>query len=195
MKDRILSDREKAMEDTYFRQQDARLVDRLRQEARLDDIAKALRDKLEVDNPELLARARETGLTADTAVALFVAPLVQVAWAGGSVTKQERDAVLRLARARGIEAKSPAYSQILEWLETRPSDELFDTAVEVVKSGFSVLPLAEREERIKRVVNACREVAEASGSEIARLIGLGDGVSRDEASTLDAINNKLRIHG
>jgi hypothetical protein len=193
MKDRILSDREKAMEDSYFRQQDELLVKRLRQEAGLDEIAKALKDKLEVDNPELLARAREVGMTADTATALFVAPLVQVAWAGGSVARPERDAVLRLARARGIEATSPAYAQILDWLGSRPSDALFDTAVEVIKSGFAVLPLAEREERIKRVVNACREVAEASGSEIARLLGLGDGVSRTEASMLDTINNKLRI--
>jgi phosphosulfolactate synthase (CoM biosynthesis protein A) len=62
-----------------------------------------------------------------------------------------------------------------------------------MRYGYSVLPAVEREERIKRIVDACRQVAEASGSEIARLIGLRDGVSRTEEATLEAINNKLRI--
>lgn len=190
---RILSDREKAMEDTYFRQQDARLVERLRQEAALDDIAKALADKLKVDNPALLARVRQAGVTADTAPAFFIAPLVQVAWAEGPVSKRERETVLRLARDRGVDDNSPSHAQLVEWLKVRPSDELFDTAVEVLRYGYSVLSPDEREDRIRRVINACHEVAEASGSEIARMIGLGDGVSRSEEHVLDVINNKLRI--
>ena len=195
MQDRIFGDREKAMEEAYFRNQDAKLVERLRQESKLDDIAKALADKLEVDNPELLVRARELGVTAETAPAFFLAPLVQVAWAEGSVSTRERETVLELARVRGVDEGSAAYAQLGKWLDTRPSDDLFDAAVEVIKYGFSVLPPAEREERIKRVTDACQKVAEASGSEIARLIGLGDGVSRSEASLLDAINSKLRIRG
>ena len=86
----IFEDREKAMEANYFRQQDAMLVQKLRQEAELDEIAKALAEKLEVDNPELLLRVRELGITVDTAPALFLAPLVQVAWAEGGVSDAER---------------------------------------------------------------------------------------------------------
>jgi hypothetical protein len=188
----IFSDREKAMEANYFRQQDARLLERLRQGAKLDDIAEALRDKLHVDNPELLARVRALGVTADTVAAFFAAPLVQVAWAEGKVIKREAEAVLRLARERGIAEESPAYAQLIEWLKVRPDQELFDTALEVIKHGFSVLPLKEREARIDRLLDACHKVGEASGSEIARQLGLGDGVSRTEASVLDTISNKLR---
>ena len=54
-----------------------------------------------MDNPDLLLRVKELGVTVDSAPAFFLAPLVQVAWAEGSVTEQERDTVLRLARARG----------------------------------------------------------------------------------------------
>lgn len=190
---RILSDREKAMEDTYFRQQDARLVERLRQMATLDDIAKALADLLKVDNPDLLARARQAGVTAENVSAFFIAPLIQVAWAEGPVSKRERETVLRLAQDRGVEDSSPAYAQLIEWLHVRPSDEFFDTALEVLRYSYAMLPPDEREDRIKRVMHACHEVAEASGSEIARLIGLGDGVSRTEEHVLDTINNKLRV--
>jgi hypothetical protein len=191
----IFTDREKAMEANYFRQQDAKLIERLRAEAKLDDIAIALAEKLQVDHPELLARAKALGLTADTASAIFAAPLVQVAWAEGSVSKQEERMVLRLAADRGIEEGSLAGEQLREWLAARPADDLFDTATEIIKAGFAVLPIKEREERIQRLVDACHKVAAASGAGLISLIGLSDGVSRDEASMLDAINKKLRLRG
>ena len=192
MQDRIFGDREKAMEETYFRQEDAKLLEKLRQNAKLDEIAAALRDQLHVQNPDLLLRVRNLGITADNASALFLAPLLQVAWADGSVSKDERDTVLRLARQREVEPESPAYAQIVEWLKVRPSDELFDTAVEVLKAGFSVLPPAEQEERLQRVVEACNEVAMASGGGLAQLLRLGNSVSSMESSMLDKIAKTLR---
>jgi hypothetical protein len=190
----IMGDREKAFEESYFRKEDAKLLEQLRKGAALDDIATALAAMLQVDNPELIVRAKEAGITAETASAFFLAPLVEVAWAEGSVGKKERDTVLRLARERGIAAESPAYAQLVSWLEKRPPDSFFDVALDVIKAGFAILPHSEREDRIKRIVDACHEVAAASGSEVARLLGLGDGVSGSEVSTLNTISERLRSH-
>jgi hypothetical protein len=197
MQDRIFGDREKAMEEAYFRQEDAKLLKKLHEKAQLDEIALALGEKLQVDNPDLLMRVRQAGVSLDTAPALFLAPLVQVAWAGGSVTRAEHHAVLRLARGRGIEPASPAYAQLEDWLKHRPDDVLFETAVEVIKYGFSVLPPNEREERITAVVHACHEVAEASGSTLGFVLGLKNvmglkSVDDSEASMLDLIATTLR---
>ena len=197
MQDRIFGDRERAMEDSYFRQEDAKLLKKLQDKAQLDEIGLALGEKLQVDNPDLLMRVKEAGVSLDTAPALFLAPLVQVAWAGGSVTKPEHHAVLRLARGRGIDPASPAYAQLEEWLKHRPDDSLFDTAVEVIKYGFSVLPPDEREQRIMTVVDACHEVAEASGSTLGFVLGLKNvmgikNVDESEASMLDLIATRLR---
>ena len=197
MQDRIFGDREKAMEEAYFRQEDARLLKKLQEKAHLDDIALALGDKLQVQNPDLLQRIRNLGVTLETAPALFLAPLVQVAWASGSVSKAEHHAVQRLAQGRGVEKSSAAYAQIEAWLKERPDDELFDTAVEVIKYGFSVLPHAETEERIKVLVDACHEVAEASGSTLGFVLGLKNviglnSVDPSEASALDLIASRLR---
>jgi hypothetical protein len=189
----FLGDREKAMEADYFRKENEKLLEKLRQDAKLDDIAIALAEKLQLDNQELLGRVRELGITLETAAALFVTPLVQVAWAEGSVGARERETVLRLARQRDVEADTPAYAQLVEWLRVRPSDALFDVGLEVLKYGFAVLPPTEREERVRRVVDACHDVAAASGTELARLVGLGDGVSSAEAHLLDEINVKLRV--
>jgi hypothetical protein len=189
----FLSDREKAMEADYFRKENEKLLEKLRQGAKLDDIAKALGEKLQVDNQDLLARIRELNLTRETAPALFLTPLVQVAWAEGSVGNREREAVLRLARQRDVEEDSPTYAQLVEWLKVRPSDAVFDVGLELIKYGLAVLPPREMEERIVRLIDACHEVAAASGTELARLLGLGDGVSRVEAHMLDEFNTRLRV--
>ena len=186
-------ERGRGQEAAYFRNQDTQLIEKLRESARLEEIAVALAEKLQVDNPELLRRVMDLGVTLDTAPAFLLAPLVQVAWAEGEVTEREHKTVLRLAGARGVEESSPAHAQLLEWLQERPPDALFDTATEVIKVGLSVLPPGEREERIKRIVQACHEVAEASGG-LARLLGLGSGVSGEEESLLDTITATLRGH-
>src|SRR4029450_13056933 len=69
MSDRIFSDREKAMEADYFRKEEARLLEMLRKNASLDEIAEALRDKLQVDNPDLLVAVRDLGITPETVAA------------------------------------------------------------------------------------------------------------------------------
>jgi hypothetical protein len=127
----------------------------------------------------------------DTGPAFLLAPLVQVAWAEGQVTDRERDTVLRLAAARGVEPGSPAHTQLLKWLQERPADELFDTAMEVIRSGLALLPPEQREERLKHIVQACQEVAEASGG-LAKVLGLGSGVSGEEEALLEAIATRLR---
>src|SRR5262245_21448619 len=184
-------ERERAQEEGYFRAQDAKLLEKLREDARLEEIVLALAEQLQVDNPELLRRVIALGVRLDTGPAFLLAPLVQVAWAEGKVTDRERDTVLRLAAARGVQPGSPAHAQLLKWLEERPSNDLFDTAMEAIRGGLAVLPPEEREQRLKRIVQACQEVAEASGG-LAKVLGLGSGVSSEEDALLAAISTTLR---
>jgi hypothetical protein len=48
----IFKERGRGEEEAYFRQQDAELIERLHQEAKLEEIARALAEKLQVDNPD-----------------------------------------------------------------------------------------------------------------------------------------------
>jgi hypothetical protein len=66
-------------------------------------------------------------------------------------------------------------------------------AAEAITKGLSVLSPQERADRIKRIVDACREVAQASGG-LSRLLGLS-GVSGEEEAVLDAIAATLRAKG
>jgi hypothetical protein len=187
----IFKERERSLEEEYFRTHDAKLIEKLRERGKVEEIAEALAVKLQIDDPALLSRIMALGVTLDTGPAFLLAPLVQVAWAEGDVTDREREKVLRIATERGIDPSSPAHAQLQAWLRKRPADAIFATAVEAIKTGLSVLTPAERADRIKRIVDACREVASASGG-LGRLLGLGTGVSSEEESILDAMAATLR---
>ena len=163
MSEDLFKERGRSFEEEYFRKHEARLIAKLRERGRLEEISEALALKLQIDSPDLLSRIMALGVTVETGPAFLLAPLVQVAWAEGAVTDRERATVLRLAQERGIEPTSPAYAQLDAWLSQRPVDALFDAAIEAIKSGLSVLTPEERADRIRRIVDACRQVADASG--------------------------------
>ena len=188
----IFKQRERGLEAECIRKQDARLLAKMRERAALQEVAQALAEKLRVDDAELLERVADLGLDRETGPAILLAPLVQVAWAEGEVTEREREVVFEIAASRGVEPGSPPHAQLESWLRSRPADALFETAIEVMKVAAAVLPPSEREERIHGIVAACKRVAEASGGGLAKLLGMGSGVSGDEAAVLEAIATKLR---
>jgi hypothetical protein len=185
----LFRERERGEEQAYFRQQDAKLIAKLRQKARLSEIAHALAEKLHADEPELLQRIQKLGVTLDTGSAFILAPLVEVAWVDGEVSDAERDTILRIAQQRGVEPGTADYNQLLEWLTHRPSDEVFQTAIEAIRIGLSVLPLDESEQRIATIIKGCEDVAHAAGW-FEELLWL-DGVSPAESAVIAAIRRHL----
>ena len=192
MTEEIFRARERAFEAEWANRHDAELIEKLRKKDRLEAITEALAKKLQADDPALLQRAIDLGITLDTGPAFLLAPLVQVAWAEGNVTDRERETVLWLAAKRGIEPGSAPYAQLVAWLQTRPKDEIFDTAIEVIRAGFAVLPDAERDARVYLLAEACHEVAVASGGGLWKALGLSSGVSKEESFFLDHLKERLR---
>ena len=185
----IFRDRERGEEAAYFRQQDAELVAKLRQKAQLSEIAHALAEKLHADEPALLERIQKLGVTLNTGSAFILAPLVEVAWIDGDVSHAERDTILRIAKRHGVEPGSADYHQLLDWLAHRPSDEVFQTALEAIRIGLSVLPSDESEQRIATMIKACEDVAQAAGwlDELFHL----DHLSYSESAVIAAIRRHL----
>jgi tellurite resistance protein len=185
----VFRDRERGEEQAYFRQQDAKLIAKLRQKAQLSEIAHALAEKLEADEPALLERIQKLGVTLDTGSAFILAPLVEVAWADGHVSDAERDTILHIAKQRGVAPGSDDYRQLLDWLTHRPSDEVFRTSLEAIRIGLSILPPDESEQRIATIIKACEDVAQAAGW-IAELVHL-EHVTFAESAVIARIRRHL----
>src|SRR5688572_21908661 len=151
-------DRERAEEAAYFGQRDAVLIEKIRARAKLGEIAVAMAAKLKVDDPELLNRIVDLGVTPDNAAAFLLSPLVEIAWADGHVSKAEHDAIVGMATARGVAPDSSDMAQLLQWLKVEPSLPLYGAALDTIKLGLSVLPADEADKRASAMVAACRQV-------------------------------------
>jgi hypothetical protein len=190
----LFHDRGRAEEAVHFHKQDEILLERLRQRAKLNEIAKALAEKLHEDKNALLERIARLGVTVDTGAAFILAPLIEIAWADGDISHAERAVIHRIATERGVVPGSPDMQQINRWLETRPSDDLFETALEAIKVGLSVLPPDEREQRVKDLISTCKQVANATAS-LRQLLRRRQSAKKQKRSVLDEINHHLATAG
>lgn len=188
----IFQERERGIEAQWARQHDEELIRKLRERAKVEEISALLARKLRLQDPALRQRILDLGITHETGPALFFAPLVQVAWADGAATDRERDTILGMAAIRGVAPGGPVHAQLREWLRKPPNQAVFDVAVEVMRLGISVLPAAEREERIAAWIESFRRVAEASGGGLRRALGVRHAVSAEEESVIAKITAALR---
>lgn len=180
-----LSSRRRNIEEEYFQRKDRELVERMRQQAQRERQLRELGESMGVTDPEVIHELAELGFTPDTVKLLPLIPVLEMAWAEGSVTPPERKMVVDVARARGIEEKSAADLQLLEWLDRRPDESVFRRAGRLINalfaSGvrFDVTP--------DDLLKYCEAIADASGG----LFGIRR-VSADERTTLERIANEIK---
>ena len=181
-----IGERARAMEEEYFRKRDRELVEKLRQARADEDAKRAMGASTGLNEPALLQALLDLGFTPDTVNLLPLVPVVQMAWAEGGVTKHEYDLVLKVAAARGVAAGTPAHAQLIEWLGTRPSPEVFAGASRLIRAmldaGGQTGDLTADD-----LVAYCEQIAGASGG----ILGLGR-VSGEERALLTQLASDLK---
>jgi hypothetical protein len=159
----FLADRRKALEEAFFAKQDAKLVARLRAEREKRLAIAALRDASKIDDPELLEKLIDLGIDARSWTALALVPLVEVAWADGTVDPKEREAVLAAAREHGVEPGSAGQALLENLLTTRPDAAVFAAWGSYVTELAANFTADVREAMRARLVERARKVARAAG--------------------------------
>jgi len=174
-----LERRERALEEAFFRKEDARAFEALRRrevERRLG-LATGLRDA------ETLASLVRYGIREETVPALVLVPLVFVAWADERTSELERLEILAQARQLGIDPRSEAHWLLEFWLKERPEPGLLEAWERYAECLAAALDLEQREEVRREVLRHAHEVAAADGG----VLRLGRRVSRPERKMLDRL--------
>ncbi len=186
MSEAILDTRRRALENAFFVEEDHRLTRRLidadaaRAEREAIAAATGLSDKAVID--QFIA----VGLRASNLAALAVIPLVAVAWADGSVSDSERQAVLDVAGELGLERTIETLDLLDDWLLDRPPPALLEVW-EAYTSGFADrLSAAGRRALREEVMTRARDVAEAQGG----FLTFGR-ISAAEGAVLDRLQTTL----
>lgn len=146
-------------EAEYTHELDLELFHRASRLASLDERRRRLEESIHIHSAAALDTLAKLGYDPTTAVLVFVAPLVQVAWAAGPPTKPVRQHIMEKVRQRGVEAASPAVERLSVWLAQRPSDELFEKSLGAIAEFLTELPPEERGPRRDALLSACRETA------------------------------------
>lgn len=182
-----MSNEKRDLEEEYFRKQDQELIAKMRKAAAADEAQRALGAQSGIHDPALLREIEELGFTPDTVSLLPLLPILQVAWAEGGVSPEERKLILDVGRARGIAAGSAADHQLADWLAHRPPQDVFSRAGRLIAAMLQVHSGEAGGLTADDLVKYCETVAAASGG----IFGLHK-VSQDERAAIQQIQTALK---
>ena len=146
-----------------------------------------LRGVVRIQDEAFLGRLDVLGIRPEACLAIALVPLVLVAWADGSVDERERKAFLESARRQGVAAERIAGRALENALSRPPAPQLFDLWAAYVRRLWICFTADEQWRMRKNLLDAAREVAEATGS----FLGLTSGISAAERDTLERIQAVL----
>lgn len=178
-----LAEREKALEDAFFREENERLIASLRAKKAEAEERQALAKTLGVGDEAVIAPLLKLGVRAENVAALMLAPLVAIAWADRQLDDDERRQVIAAGEHYGIDPESDAGKLLATWLAARPHESLIDVwAGFADELGRSLSP-AERDSLRTEIVERARSIARAFEKSLLR--GRGPGAA--EAAVLAKI--------
>lgn len=175
-----LRDRGRDLEDEFFRREDQRLIERLNELKAVETTREALAKASGITKPAVLDKLVALGIRAETVTALFMVPLVEVAWADGTLDAKERRAILDRTGDSGVARGSTEYALLEAWLDRRPDPKLLTAWTHLVRGMCEQLG-PDGAARLKAgLLERARTVASASGG----VFGIGSKVSNIEAAVL-----------
>lgn len=175
----VLGERKKALEEQFFARQEKELRERVRREQAAKARRGALAEASGIRDEAVLDHLTSLDLDGETVAALSLVPLVEVAWADGTLHDNEREAVLRAARESGVAPDTAAGALLESWLETRPDAELLTAWEGYVEALVAGLDPRERQALRHELLDRARTVAESAGG----FLGVGK-VSEAETAML-----------
>ena len=170
------------MEDSFFRQHDKALIEKQKALKRMKQTKEELAAVSGIKNDDVLQKLAELEVRPETLAPLSVIPLVAVAWADGSVSKNEEASVLAGVRALGIHEESVGYGLLKLWLAQKPSKDMLEAWSQYVRGIGEKMTAAEKEKLKHEILSKARLVAEASGG----VLGVG-AVSPEEKAVLEVM--------
>jgi hypothetical protein len=185
METEFLHDRKRALEEEFFRKQDAQLVERLRSARARQTAKQALAEASGIADDATLERLVDLGVDAQAFLALELVPLVEVAWASGRIEPPEREAILARLRDKGLAPGSVPHTLVEGWLATPPAPAMLEAWTAYTGALCRTMPATERERLRTTVMGLARGVAAAAGGVLG--VGKVSAAEEEMLRRLDAV--------
>ena len=172
-----LEERGRALENQFYEKENQQKLAAMKQKLEATASKDELRKASGMSDDAVLERLVTLGLRANTIAALSLVPLIQVAWADGSIQDNERVAILQGAHGKGLEEGTDGYELLQTWLKRRPADELFTAWESYIKALAAQLNDEQNRLLKNQIVGFAKMVAAAAGG----ILGFGKVSSTEEA--------------
>ena len=180
MNEGILGDRRKALEEEFFAKQNQQLLRQLRETTDTKAKIEAWAAASGITDPAVLARLMAIDLTSETVAALFLVPLIEVAWADGRLDAKEQSALLTAAERAGLGKDSASHQLLEEWLRERPPPQVLAAWKAYIAALSETLAPQAKQALKQDLLGRARTIAEAAGG----FLGLGNRISNAEQTVL-----------
>jgi len=187
MADPLFSEARSSLEDAFFRKRDAELIAEMRRREQRQSRKKALAEVSGITDDDVLDELVEHDIHAETLAAFTIVPLVEMAWADGTIQPAERKILLVAIEEAGLPKEGVAFKLMKQWLTRRPEPKMIGLWQNYTKALLAELP-ADAGQHIKQtVLGQARALAEAAGG----FLGLGR-MSKEEAKVLRSLEKAFR---
>ncbi|MBY0278379.1 hypothetical protein K2Z84_23870 [Candidatus Binatia bacterium] len=183
----LWDERRRSYESEYFQRREHELIEKMRARARELAEQHQLGEATGIADDEVLKALHDLGYTRETVTLVHLVPLLQVAWIDGSVSAPERAGILEAARLRGVEESTPAYRQLVSWLDKKPLDGFFEDTLRLIGNLLAAMPDEAREKAKVTLLAFANAIADASGG----ILGIGSRVSADERAVIERIAREM----
>ena len=177
-------------EEEYFAKEEARLRLGLKakyvRSAAEEERCLAVAKKVGTDNAEVGEALVELGFSPEDVSILPLVPMLEVAWADGSMSYKESTLILDTARKRGLDATTPAYQRLKALTEEQPEASFFEGANRIYAE---LLHGGERAAEKADTLTLMKAVAGVSGG----FFGLTSAVSDEEESVMTNLVKELSL--
>lgn len=174
------AERGRNLEDAFFKDRDRQLMDKMKNELESLEESKKLAHVSGIVEERVLKSLVEAGVRAESLTAVTLIPLIEVAWCDGSVSAEEREAVLNAAANAGIHPDAASYELLRDWLQNRPDSHIIAAWKDYVTEVSRLMPKESLGEFKRNMIDRCTRVAEAAGG----FLGLST-ISKHERAKID----------
>ncbi|MCB4791467.1 MAG: hypothetical protein LHV68_06220 [Elusimicrobia bacterium] len=172
----------RSLEDQFFFQKDLELKEKQRALQQMKETKDALREASGIQDEAVLQKLVDLNIKPDTVASLAVVPLVEVAWANGTIGLKEKEAVLTAVSKFGWTNKNIDYMLLERWLEHKPDPALLQAWGEYTKYVCEQMNSDEVVRFRTEIMSHAKAISEVSGG----ILGLGK-ISQQEKEMLEII--------
>ena len=175
------------LEESFFAEENARLLEKMRAKTEKAERREMLRQVVRIQDEAFLDRLITMGIGPETAMALRLIPLVFVAWADGEMDDREREAILSAAREQGMAAEEMAREVLKNWLDHRPDPKLLGLWKDYVSHLWERFTSDEQLRMRQNLLTAAEDVASSAGGFL--------GISKISVAEREVIEDLRKVVG